>query len=724
MFATGMSLLRNPLSHRNRTFTVNKIIFAALLSLTISTVALSQTDTRTVADDEMDRILVTAKRRSGLAFDTPFTTHSFDTLRTLLENAPRSVPSLLENTPGVMGQKTAFGQESPFVRGFTGFRTLLMVDGVRINNSAFREGPNQYWGLVDPLSLQRVELVKGPAGALYGSDAIGGAANALTRDPAFTEARDWDGRAYYRLSSAEESHTARGELSTYQREKFGVIGGVSYKNYGDLRAGGSTGRLTGTGFDELDGDLKFVVFPREHVTLTLLYQHVEQHAVPRWHSTVNSKSFAGTTLGTDLRRDTDQTRDFTYLRAEFTDLNGFAERMQFTVSYQNHRETEDRIPANTRQQLQNFEVQTLGVSALFESPTEKLGVWTYGADFYRDWVNSSASRQLVNGGPLVEQPRGPIADDATYDLFGVFAQNELKLGEKVEVILGGRYTFARLDANKVLTTIPANFAPIEDEWHAFTGSGRVLFRAHERLNVFAGVSQGFRAPNLSDLTRLDAARTGELETPSPGLTPEHFVSFELGAKTRGEKFSGQVAYFYTLIDGMIVRYPTGVLIGGLAEVTKANSGNGFVHGVELSGERKLIHGFSVFGDLTWMEGRLDAPTAPGVSMKTALSRVQPLTGHFGVRWRDDRNRWWAETSARFAAKADKLAPSDVLDTQRIPPGGTPGYGVWHVRGGCRVNENVSVFGGVENVLDKDYRVHGSGINEAGRNFVVGGEVKF
>jgi len=85
--------------------------------------------------------------------------------------------------PGVMVQKTGHGQGSPYIRGFTGFRTLLMIDGIRLNNAVFRDGPNQYWNTVDPFSIERLEVVKGPSSVLYGSDAIGGTVNVITRGP-------------------------------------------------------------------------------------------------------------------------------------------------------------------------------------------------------------------------------------------------------------------------------------------------------------------------------------------------------------------------------------------------------------------------------------------------------------------------------------------------------------------------------------------------------------
>jgi hemoglobin/transferrin/lactoferrin receptor protein len=708
-----------------------KISVFGILTLASASLFVTSLAARAQTQDEatvrrLAEVIVTATRRETPAFETPYATHALDLATQASERAFRSLPSALDSVPGVMTQKTAFGQESPFIRGFTGFRTLLLVDGIRVNNSVFRDGPNQYWGLVDPLALARLELVKGPSSVVYGSDAIGGTANGLTRAPELRAESAWSRRAYYRFSSAEESHIGRGEISANVGDQFGFIGGASYKTFGDLRAGGDTGQLSHTGYDELDSDAKFVFAPREHLRVTLAWQHAEQEAVPRWHSTVFSKSFAGTTLGTDLQRDTDENRDFAYARLDADDLGGAVERAQFTVSYQRHGETEFRVPANGRLQIQGFRVDTLGVGAQFESPATRLGTWTFGADYYRDWVDSHGARQLVAGGPLVPQPRGTVADDASYDLVGAFAQDELNVGEKWTVTAGGRYTFARAEAG-VVDPDPAalpNVGPLADDWNSVVGSGRALFRATEHWHLFAGISQGFRAPNLSDLTRFDTARSGELETPSPNLKPEQFISYEVGVKTQHERVNGYAAYFYTDISDMIVRFPTGALINGQPEVTRANSGRGFVHGVELAGEWRVGGGWSLWGDVTWMEGELETPVSPGVSATAPLSRVQPATAHLGGRWRAPQKRWWIETAVTLAARADKLSFEDQRDTQRIPPGGTPGYAVWHVRGGWRVREGVDVFAGIENILDKDYRVHGSGINEPGRNAIVGAEVKF
>ena len=86
------------------------------------------------------------------------------------------------------------------------------------------------------------------------------------------------------------------------------------------------------------------------------------------------------------------------------------------------------------------------------------------------------------------------------------------------ILVGLRGNYAAVDAGE-----------IEDDWSALVGSIRASWLGVEGLNVYGGVSQGFRAPNLSDLTRLDSARTNEIEVPSPGLDPERTTSFEVGS---------------------------------------------------------------------------------------------------------------------------------------------------------------------------------------------------
>jgi len=102
----------------------------------------------------------------------------------------------------------------------------------------------------------------------------------------------------------------------------------------------------------------------------------------------------------------------------------------------------------------------------------------------------------------------------------------------------------------------------------------------------------------------------------------------------------------------------------------------------------------------------------------------PTNGHVGIRQNLKNHRAWVEGLVILFSDGDKLNPRDQSDTQRIPPGGTPGYELFTLRGGYWVKDNILLTAAVENIFDEDYRAHGSGQNEPGRNFVFGAEVHF
>jgi len=666
-------------------------------------------------------IVVTPTGSEQDVFDVPFTLDTLGANRLTEEQMVRTVPEALKETPGVLVQKTGHGQGSPFIRGFTGFRTVFLIDGIRLNNSTFREGPNQYWSTVDAQSIGRLEVVKGPGSVLYGSDAIGGTVNALTKRPTDD---DWSAGLFYRYASAEDSHTGRAEGGVTAGDHVGILVGGTVKSYGDLRAGDPTKEQPKTGYDEWDADAKVEYRFDEDRKLVAAFQHVAQNDAWRTHRTIFAESFHGSAVGTDRVHTFDQTRDLGYLQYHAENLAGVVESVKLSGSYHFQGEDMTRVRSNGVRDEADVDVHTAGLWAQFVSPSP-IGTFTYGAEYYRDWVESGQISIATNGS-VTRAIQGPVGDDATYDLVGVYAQDAIPLGERVDLILGGRYTYARADANRVRDPVTGLATTVEEDWHSAVGSARVVWRIDEadHWRWFAGASQGFRAPNLSDLTRLDIARSGEIETAAPDLDPEQFVSLETGVKTRYETFTAELAYFYTFIEDMIVRQPTGAIVSGANEVTKRNGGDGFVHGVELSSTWQFHPQLAVFGWATWMEGETDGyPTSAPTTREEYLSRVMPLTGELGLRWDSPQRKFWAEFVTVVADAQAKLSSSDKGDTQRIPPGGTPGYGVLTVRGGWRINDHVHLSAALENILDKDYRIHGSGLNEPGRNFVVAANIR-
>jgi hemoglobin/transferrin/lactoferrin receptor protein len=150
-----------------------------------------------------------------------------------------------------------------------------------------------------------------------------------------------------------------------------------------------------------------------------------------------------------------------------------------------------------------------------------------------------------------------------------------------------------------------------------------------------------------------------------------------------------------------------------------------VHGVELVGSWRFHPQFSVFGGFSWVYGEVDTyPTSLDEEERETLDKLMPAAGHFGLRWEATGGRSWAECVLVAAGKADELSTADERDTQRIPPGGTPGYAVLNLRAGWEVLEGLRASAGVENLTDEDYRIHGSGQNEPGTNVVLAVDWRF
>jgi hemoglobin/transferrin/lactoferrin receptor protein len=325
--------------------------------------------------------------------------------REFFQQSFRTVPEALANTPGVMVQKTTHGHGNPFIRGFTGRQNLLLVDGVRINNSTWRSGPVQYWNTVDGFAMDRIELVLSQGSVLYGSDALGGTLNVLSRGSGFLEEAPGHfagGAAHYRFDTNSESHVGRFEVRFGEAGAWGVLLGVSGKDFGDIRDS-ALGRFERTGYPEQNIDLKIEALLNPETQLTFAHHYLNQDDVWRWHSTVfNDEPWNGTTTGTFPARIYDQERSLTYLRMDGTPAGGPVQSYAATLSYQKSqdREFQDRMPTDIRNQV--IDVETYGIDLQLESALAG-GSLLWGLDYYRDEIDSAGSRT----GQRPEQSRPP-----------------------------------------------------------------------------------------------------------------------------------------------------------------------------------------------------------------------------------------------------------------------------------------------------------------------------
>ncbi|MGY8732093.1 MAG: TonB-dependent receptor plug domain-containing protein, partial [Pirellulales bacterium] len=197
-------------------------------------------------------------------------------LRELLERSPADMYQAIEREAGVLVQRSQRGAAAPFIRGLTGQQVVILVDGIRMNNATFRSGPNQYFNTIDPGMVDHIEVIRGPQTVLYGSDAMGGVINVVTRQTGMGSTpggpvKTWTNR----YSSADNAFYTR---MNYQHHngKTGIFLGSGYTNVNNLDRGGDLGRQPATAYSQYSGDVRIDRIIADNQTLTFSLQHFIQ----------------------------------------------------------------------------------------------------------------------------------------------------------------------------------------------------------------------------------------------------------------------------------------------------------------------------------------------------------------------------------------------------------------------------------------------------------------
>jgi TonB-dependent heme/hemoglobin receptor len=641
------------------------------------------------AEETLPELVVTATRVERELFNTPQAVTLIDPIE-IEEANISSTPDLFNFATGVYVQKTNLGGGSPFIRGLTGKQVVILVDGVRLNNSFYRFGPHQYLNTIDPNIIERIEVVRGPTSVLYGSDALGGTINIITRRRTdFSSPQDLDGLLYGLYDSAVSGGMARIQVEG-NADHFGLLGGISRKYLDDLVGGGDIGEQVPSGYDENNADLKLNWHLDSQQELIFATQYLRQYDVPKTSEV---------TLGDKLKFNYEpQERQLTYLEYRGQDLDLF-DLVKANLSYNRQKEGEEIIDEDTPnlETREVTDVETLGLGLQLTNVLNEANRLTYGLEYYQDEYDTHKDEvDLTTGITTSVIPGTP--DGAEYTSFGVYLQDEIRLGERADAVLGLRYSAFEADGTLVTE---AQTESLNLDTSKVTGSLNGRFALTPQLNLVGGVAQGFRAPNMEDFFgRVDFFN----EIPNTELEPEESLNWEVGLKYNDRTTSGEIYYYYTDYEQLIERVE---VEPGVEQ--RQNIGEAWIQGIEAALSYRFDQHWSVSGTATWTEGEDKVTDRP-------LRRIPPLNGSLRVRYTHD-HRLWTEVNTLFAQGQDQLSGGDIRDP-RIPEGGTPGYGVWSLRAGFQRTPDEQLLVSLENIGDKEYKTHGSGLYAPGRSVLV------
>jgi outer membrane receptor protein involved in Fe transport len=269
---------------------------------------------------------------------------------------------------------------------------------------------------------------------------------------------------------------------------------------------------------------------------------------------------------------------------------------------------------------------------------------------------------------------------------------------------------------------------VDERWVTAVGNAGIAADAVPWLTFVLNVDQGFRAPNLDDLTSRQQVGPG-FQYENAGLRPEHSLSLEAGALAGNKWFDLEAFAFRTTIRDFIQRAsreaddcPTNEpqCISSRNRWQLVNlEGHARVLGAEGSLRVYLPLDFELRATVSyaWGDGANPAYGGPQQPARVPLSRIPPLNGIAEAGWRSSKHGAYVVGVVRWARAQTRLAPQDGRDP-RIPLGGTPGYAVVDLRAGYELAPWVRAAAVFENLGNAAYRYHGSSVNGAGRGLLV------
>ena len=694
---------------------------------------------------------------TGTASTSPFHRESFEPGATSVvsradmdRRQSRSAPDALRWEPGVAIQQTSHAQASPYVRGMTGQQVVHVFDGVRLNTAVYRQGPNQYFFTVDEASVASLRVMRGAASVRYGSDALGGVLQAepLRAHLGEVDGIQWRPRLRLRYGSADRELGGRAQVQA-RWDDAALQVGLGYRDVSQLRSGGvvqhrqpvgESGRgaiapwvlrfteegsapvhewrtQLGTGFREATFDGRYDQQVHEDLRAFAAVYGYRQMDAPRSDQCPAPEAPVEECLAVER-----QWRTLAY--AGLRGAPGKLEDFSLTVSYQRHaeRRRRDRPRSGSRFRWDD-NVDSLGIAFHAASPLRNpypRVALAYGADAYRDDVSSSGERAFTDVDPerVFTLSRGQYLSDSHQVSIGAFTELRVDPAAWLHLSVGGRGSLIEVAAPG---DPESGTSALDRTFRAAVGRGSVTVDATDSMELLYNANQGFRAPNLDDLTARQQVGPG-FQFENAGLEPERSLTQELGVRTKYERIELEVWAFATLLwDGIqrVVREarecpPSSPECLGSRDPFQLVNARACsrIFGGEVATNVWLPRQVVLRATLSyaWGDGPSLGDSAGGA--RVPLSRIPPLQGTLEGRWRHRPSGIWIGAGLRWALAQGRLAVSDASDP-RIPVGGTPGYGVVELRAGWRYRDwlQLSVIG--ENLGGAAYKVHGSSVLGAG-----------
>ncbi|MCB1655585.1 MAG: TonB-dependent hemoglobin/transferrin/lactoferrin family receptor [Pseudomonadales bacterium] len=687
----------------------------------------------------LQQVTISATRQEQDVNSVPSTISVHDRQELDRQNV-NTIKELVRYEPGVSvgGTGQRGGVSGYNIRGIDGDRILTQVDGVEIPDSFFN-GPyaKTQRNYVDPEIVKRVEILRGPASVLYGSNAIGGAVSYFTLDPddIIKPGQDVGARLKTGYSSADRSWLKSGTVAG----RAGDFDGLLHLSQRDGHETESYGNHGGTGLSRTAANPEDVKTTNvlakagwnynDDDRLAFTYEKFKNRIDANEKSAVGGPFNQGQPLGMYRSR----TGTDTVSRERFGLENSMvvdsvvADNLKLSLNYQtaktDQNTLEDYFPftrnvlrsRNTTYEEKQWVLDAQADKAFQIADTDHL--LTYGATVKNQKVTGSRS----GSGVCLAVGRGCSAvganspsdylvkssdfPDPTINTYSLFAQDEISWNDWT-FMPGLRYDYTKLTPHitqEFLNTVAAadksSVSDKEKVWHRLSPKFGLTYALSEEYTWYGQYAEGFRTPSAKALYgRFTNLGEGYSVEPNPDLEPEKSKSFETGLRGTFDAGSFDVAVFYNKYRDFINE---DAITPGYDELTfqSNNIKHATIKGAEIKGRLNLDafgapHGLYNIGSVAYAHGRNDDTGEP-------INSVNPLKAVLGLGY--EQENYGALVSWTLVKRKDQ-----VDDSNFFSPDGTstqfksPGYGVIDLSGFYKVTRDVTVNAGLYNLTDKKY----------------------
>lgn len=677
-----------------------------------------------LAQGYKEELVVVGRRVATPVNELPVTVEVVD--REQLEAMQATIAGdALRYVPGVTVEDTGMaGQQRVVIRGIGGRRTLVLVDGERVTSQRDMSGPPI---LSEIDSIERIEVLKGPGSVMYGSDALAGVVNIVTRDGRLAESM-FEGQVGYRFSSANDLQQPNVALRG-KNDRWDYRLSWSQTDAGDRKT--PDGTLENTSFSSEQGSLVLGTQVQENGRLELRAERYRSRDVEVY------------TGSPDL--------DF-YLPVWDRDRLSLGYHATESVFGLDELHVKGYVQDIAKEFFNSITFPIGGGSSMrvenaFESESRIVGFDSYGM-----WQLSSMNfllgldaRQEDASGPSTsdvfmimptgdEVPLGSdsyVPVDAKQSAAGLFGELSRPY-QRGEISMGFRYEWVGT-TNNASGEHRDEGSSLNDD--ALTGSINFLHALSDGINLVAGLASGFRSPNLQERYYESPTHSGGgITYGDPDLKAERSLQLETGLRGISARHAFQLTGFISRIDDMIatVREPNPD-IPDVFDYRYTNIDNAEILGVEGGWDLMITDTLSTKMSAAWTRGedRIEGdpiyvpPLHALLGLRWDASRFEDsLPGWLGrpwmqcdLRWMDDQDRvpWIFDGNGDRDHEAEVELASEGFVTVDLALG-------MDIHMGQGLSTRLVVRG--NNLLDKSYDEPFTSVPQAGRHVVASLQMLF